>query len=351
MSGTKNKIKTGISGFGRSGKVFHAPIINSCDETILYGINTSNDDARDFIKKNYPHTTVFTSYEDLLNSEIDLIVLPTPNDTHFELAKKALEAGKNVVIDKPMTITSTQASELIKISKEKNLVLSVYHNRRWDTDFLTLKNILSEKRLGTIHEAEINFNRFRDYLKDDWREKAIPGAGILYDLGPHLIDQALNLFGMPVELYADIRKERSEANIEDSFLIILFYQKLKVILKAGMLASYPGPKILVQGSKGAYLKFGLDPQENLLKEGTKPQDLPDHWGKESYEKSPLIINPDGTRQKVIAIPGDYRGYYSNIADAINNNKDLEVSALDGYNTIKIIEAAFKASQEKRTIKL
>ncbi|QCK14242.1 oxidoreductase [Mangrovivirga cuniculi] len=351
MSKGENKIKVGISGFGRSGRVFHAPIINSCGETILSAINTSSEDTREFIKENYPHASVFNSYEDLLNSDIDLVVLPSPNDTHFKLAQKALEAGKNVVIDKPMTVTSTQASELIEISKERKLLLSVYHNRRWDTDFLTLKKVISEKRLGTIHEAEITFNRFRDYLKDDWREKAVPGAGILYDLGPHLIDQALNLFGMPTELYADIRKERPEAIIEDSFLIVLYYPRLKVILKAGMLASYAGPKILIQGSKGAYLKFGLDPQENLLKDGTKPQDLPDLWGKESYEKSPLIINPDGSKQKIIAIPGDYRGYYSNIAHAINNKKDPEVTAFDGYNTIKIIETAFKSSNEKRNIEL
>ncbi|NMM48767.1 oxidoreductase [Marinigracilibium pacificum] len=351
MSQSNETIKVGISGFGMAGSVFHAPIIASCSKTELVAINTSNPQAEHTIKETYPNVNIFQSYEDLLASNVDLIVIPTPNETHFQLAKQALEAGKNVVIDKPMTVTSKEAEELIKLANSKNLVLSVYHNRRWDTDFLTLQKVIKEDRLGNIVDAGISFNRFRDFLKDNWREKDVPGGGILYDLGPHLIDQAVCLFGMPDEVYADIRKQRPEAVVEDRFTIILFYPDKRVTLNAGMLASWQGPKILVQGTKGAYLKYGLDPQEALLKKGKTPADSPSLWGKQSSERQPKIIHPDGTQENLTAIPGDYRGYYSNIATSILEKSTPEVTGIDGLNTIKIIEAAISSSKEKKNISL
>lgn len=337
-------IQVGIIGYGLSGKIFHGAILSTLEMFNIKTIYTKSKVAE--AKGDFPNAQVVDDVNVMFEDEaIDLIVVATPNTSHFQLAKKAILHKKHVVIEKPFTITTHDALTLMDLAKEYDVLLSVYHNRRFDGDFKTVKKIVEEEMVGRIVEFESHFDRFRNTFKDSWREKQLPGSGILYDLGSHLIDQALDIFGLPQEVYADISNQRL-GEVDDAFEIILYYSNLKVILKSSMLVKEPLPRFIISGTEGSYVKFGLDPQEERLKEGERPGE---HWGYESIISYGSLNTH--SRIKIETEPGDYRDYYRNIADAITKDKKLIVTAQHGFNVIRIIEAAIHSNDERRRISI
>lgn len=267
-----NKIRVGLIGFGAGGQIFHAPVLSAVTGLELATIRAARPEQIYAVKEKYPAAAVVATAEEIFNdSTIDLIVITTPNTSHHSLAVQALEAGKHVVVDKPFTIYSKDADELIEIAEKKNLVLSVYHSRRFDSDFFTVKKLIESGMLGELVEIESRYDRFRNYLKtNSWREEEVPGAGILYDLGSHLIDQAQSLFGLPEAITADLRMQRTGGKAVDNFEVIMHYPGLKVTLKAGMLVREPLPRFMLFGIEGTFVKYGLDVQEEALKAGFTP---------------------------------------------------------------------------------
>jgi predicted dehydrogenase len=303
-------------------------------------------------KKQLPGIRVAKSIEELIGADdTELIVITTPNDTHFEYASKALKAGKNVVLEKPFTITSADAEELIRIANNSGKVLSVYQNRRYVSDFLTMRELLEQNMLGDIHEFNATYDRFRPQaVPGAWRETNMPGAGILYDLGPHIIDQALTLFGNPEAITADVRRQRSFTKADDYFNIWLHYGFLKVILHSGMLVREQGPRYMIHGTLGSFIKYGEDPQEEKLRAGELP--LGDTWGLEpesSYGILHTEINGQVVRKTVPSKKGDYGLYYKNIYETIVNGAPLKETPEHGYNTIRIVELALESSAQKKTL--
>lgn len=349
-----NTIKIGLLGFGMAGRVFHAPLIAGIPGLKLSKIRAGRPESIDFAKASYPAAEIVADEASILDDEtIDLVVVATTNDTHFDLAKAALLAGKHVMVEKPFTITSGQADELISIARNNHKVLTVYQNRRWDSDFRTVKKLLDSKMLGRLVEYEAHFDRFRPIpASSTWKEEAQPGTGILYDLGAHLIDQALTLFGMPDEVYADLRTQRGGGKIIDSFDLTLYYKSgLKAILKAGMLVKQSGPRFILSGDRGSFVKYGLDVQEAALKQGFSPTTLA-NWGIEPEEiwgKLDTEVESQRIVGKIQSEPGDYRGLYENVRDAIAGIAELEVKPEQARSTIRMIELAIQSSVEKRRI--
>ncbi len=279
--------------------------------------------------------------EMLADESLELIVITTPNDSHFDYAFRSLEAGKHVVLEKPFTITSEDARKLITQAEKKKRVLSVYQNRRYVSDFLTIRQLLKENKLGEIVEFEAHYDRYRPEQRPNaWREENTPGSGILYDLGAHLIDQAFCLFGLPRFVTADIRIQRPHARTTDYFELWLDYGFTKVILKAGMLVREPGPRYLIHGRLGSFIKSGEDPQEALLRKGILPT-APD-WGQESEDIYGFLhteFNGKIIREKYPSLPGNYGGFYADLYNTIRKGAVLRVKPEHGYNVIRLIELA------------
>jgi scyllo-inositol 2-dehydrogenase (NADP+) len=339
-----NKIKTALVGYGSVAENFHAPLISVCDDLEMVAVVERSQEKS---KIKYPKVQVFKSLDQLLEADAaDLIVIVTPNEYHFSQAKSALHAGKHVVVDKPVTIHSREAQELKELAESKRLVLSVFQNRRLDGDILTIKKILKENMLGRIVHFESHFDRFRPNLVDNWREKEVPGNGITYDLGTHLIDQAVMLFGRPDWIYAEILKQRTNAVADDFFDITMMYEGINVRLTASVLSNAPIPRFLVLGEKGSYAKYGLDVQEKAFKAGQVPEGA--NWGMENSEAWGKLHLENAT----VSYPterGDYRIFYQNMADAIRGKTLPEVKMQEAIDVLKIIEAAFLSNKEGRRI--
>jgi len=336
-------IKVGIIGYGLSGHILHGMILKEMDTFLIKKIYTRNKKNIDVAKKTHPHAEIVSDVDKILkDEEIDVIVICTPNTSHFELASKALLSKKHVVIEKPFTITTHDALRLMDLEHDTHKSIAVYHNRRFDGDYLTLKSLINADKVGRIVEFESHFDRFRNTLKENaWREKDLPGSGMLYDLGSHLIDQALDLFGLPQEVYADISNQR-RGQTDDSFEVILYYSELKVTLKAGMLVNVDIPRFIVHGTGGSYVKYGLDSQEGQLRSGmlTSASD----YG----SNTPGLLNTS----EEVEVPnqnGDYRAFYHNLYDHIINNQPLAISSKDGFNVMRIIEAAQDSQQLHKRI--
>lgn len=344
-------VKLAIVGYGPGGSIYNAPIIGSIKDFQISKILSSSPENMEAAKKDFPEAEVVQDYDNILKDpEIELVVIPLPNHLHMEYAEQALKENKHVVVEKPITPTVVEADYLIQMAKERNLILSVNHNRRWDSDLLTIKKLLEEKTLGDVVEYEAHFDRFRPEIKESWKEeKEVPGSGILYDLGSHLIDQALLLFGIPDEIYADLRVQRENSEVVDNFELILGYPDLKVILKAGMLVREPGPRYRILGRKGSFTKFGMDVQEEKLKKKVKPNKDVD-WGKEPKKIWGTLRNEEG-ETKIASERGDYRRFFQNIYDAIRKGAVLEVRPEEARTVIQLIELAYKSNQEKCAIKV
>ena len=346
-----NPIRTAILSFGMSGKVFHAPFIHLHEGFELYGMWERTKSASSVI---YPGIKIFRSLEELLADEtIELVIVNTPTATHFEYAKKTLEAGKHAVVEKAFTTTVEEAIELKELADKKGLKIAVFQNRRWDSDFKTVRKVIEERWLGEIMEAEIHFDRFKDELSPKaHKETPAPGAGILNDLSPHLIDQALTLFGKPDAVFADIRITRPGSQVDDYFEILLYYPVMRVRLKAGYQVREAFPSYVIHGRNGSFLKSRGDLQEVKLLAGEKPN-LTDWCAEPESEQGLLHTEKDGKviREKIPTLKGNYADYYEGIFQSIRNNQPIQVSATDGIHVMQIIDAAFKSSKERKVIDL
>lgn len=342
------RIKVGLAAFGMSGKVFHAPFISTNPHFELRKIV---ERSKDLSKELYPQAQIVRTFSDLLTDDIDLIVVNTPDSTHYEYCKEALEAGKHVIVEKPFTSTIEQGEELIRLAEKKHLALSVFQNRRWDADFLTVQEIIRKGLLGKLVEYESTFQRYRNFIKPGtWKETGEAGGGLTYNLGSHLIDQALVLFGMPEAVYAETAILRDGGKVDDYFVIRLLYPDIKVNLKASYLMKEPFPRFVLQGTLGSYTKYGVDKQEAALAAGETPDQS--HWGEETEAEWGILnteINGKETRKKYPSLRGNYGEFYENIYKHIKENKPLITDARQVIQVIKIIEAAYKSSKERRVI--
>lgn len=342
-------IRAGVVGFGLGGQVFHAPFLKAIDGLELVAILQRQGDTA---AKAYPGVSIERSMESLLaRQDLELIVISTPPSTHFDLARQALEANKHVVLDKPFVATSDQARQLIELARTKNLVLSVYQNRRWDGDFLTLQQVIASGELGRLVSLDTRFERFHPGVRPKkWQESNLPGNGILLDLGSHLVDQALVQFGTPEAIFADVRYDRDVTDINDAFMIYFFYPRLRVRASATLLACAPGPRFVLNGTMGSYVKYGVDPQEQAMKDGAILGGP--HWGEEpkaNWGKLTTLQDGKAGERTIPTLPGDYRKYYENVRDAILGLASLAVPAEHGWRIIRLMEIAQQSSQERRAI--
>jgi len=341
-------IITALASYGMSGEVFHAPVISAHSGfNLKYILERTKEKSRE----RYPNAIIVKSFEALLsNPSIELIIVNTPNYLHYSMTKDALTAGKHVVVEKPFTVSVEEGVELIELAKEKKLVLGVFHNKRLEGEFKTVSKIIKDNTLGRLELFETHFDRYRPEIgPKKWKEEENPGAGLLYDLGPHMIDQALVLFGMPLAVETDLQIQRKGGKVVDYFNIKLIYQDFVAIVTAGMFAQEPVLKYYIQGEKGTFKKFGNDPQEGLLKMGHSP--LEKNWGVEPEEQWGTVTLNDGLNYKVPTIPGSYLEYYHSIYESIRNGNKLIIEAEEALNTIKIIEAAIESNDKKTEVKL
>ncbi len=344
-------IKTALLSFGMSGKVFHAPFINLHKGFQLMGAWERSKKA---IEEIYPGTLSYSSLEAILaDKSIELVVVNTPNNTHYEYAKAALLAGKNVVVEKAFTTTVQEALELKLLAEKVNKKVSVYQSRRWDSDFKTVKKIKESNLLGDVVEASLYYDRYKPLIgPKQHKETAGPGAGLLNDLGPHLIDMALCLFGMPQALFADIRITRPHSQVDDWFDISLHYTACRVRLKSSIFVREPLPSFVLHGTKGSFIKSRTDVQEANLLAGKQPN-LTD-WGTEPESESGLLhTEKDGViiKEKVPTAQGNYYYYYDGVYKALTEDKPMPVTCDEGINVMTIIEAAIKSNAEKRLVEL
>lgn len=337
-------VKTGLIGYGFAGSTFHAPVLSAVAGLELAAVASSKPEA---VRRDWPDAIVYPDAAQLLaDPAIELVVIAAPNDAHFSLAQAALAAGKHVVVDKPFTVSSAEAESLIAAAARSGKVLSVYHNRRWDADFLTLKSVIDSGALGRVASMESHFDRFRPEIRQRWREQDGPGSGLLYDLGPHMLDQAVQLFGMPQRLFADLASQRDGAQAVDYVHLVLYYGAMRVVLQAGALVQAPTPRFAVHGDKGSFVKFGLDTQEDALKAGGRPGGA--GWGRDPVHGELYL---DGAVQSVTMQDGCYQCYYEGMVEAIRHGAPAPVSAADALATIRLIEAALRSAAEGRVIAL
>lgn len=343
---TKTPIRTGIVGYGFSAKTFHIPFIKTLAEFEVSAMSSTQTQA---VQSSFPQAELYpTANEMIEKSDVDLVIITAPNDVHYSLAKLALENNKHVILEKPFVTKSEQGQALIALANEKGLVLSVYQNRRWDGDFLTVKKLINENKLGKIKYYEAHFDRFRPEIRQRWRETASEGGGILFDLGPHLIDQTLQLFGMPTAITAHCQVMREGSNNVDLFTLTLHYPDKLASLHASLFCAGPNLRFKVQGDLGSYEKMGLDPQEDRLKAGITPSSA--EWADEPPEDYGHFYNGE-TTEVVKTERGGYQHYFLGIADAILHKKQVPVSANQALQSIQLIELALESNATGKTVQV
>lgn len=339
-------INAGLIGYGYAGKTLHAQLLASTPGIQLRTI-VSRDAAK--VKADWPDMQVVAQSDELLaDPSIDLVVIASPNDTHYPLAKAALLAGKHVVIDKPFTLDSREARSLVSLAQEHDLQLSVFHNRRWDADFLTLQQLLHSGELGEVYHLESHFDRFRPEVRDRWREQAVPGSGLWYDLGAHLLDQTLQLFGQPETLWLDLAQQRPGARTDDFFHAVLQYGARRVILHASTQVAAPGARFTVHGSLGSYRKQGLDVQEEQLKSGISPLDS--QFGCDPRPGLLTTVTAQGSReQTIVNQTGNYRAFYLQMVEAIQRGTPVPVNPDEVVGVMELIELGLRSAREGRRL--
>lgn len=339
-------INTAVIGYGYSAKTFHIPFIQALGEFNLAALVTSQPDAA---KQALPDTQCYKNVDELLkDSKVELVIITAPNALHFQLASQCIAAGKHVVVEKPFVTQIAQGQDLINQAKQTGKLLSVFHNRRWDGDFLSLQGLIDSEQLGEIKVFESRFDRFRPQVRQRWREQPGEGAGILYDLGPHLIDQALYLFGFPLAVTARCLASRQNSQACDYFHLNLHYQDKEIILGSSPFCASPPVRFHLQGTKGNYRKSGLDYQEDCLKRGIKP--ATPEWFEAIQEPPGKLFDEEGSHS-ITTQKGNYLGYFKSLADSINNGSKPPVHAQDTLDGLKVIEAAIKSSEQQKTILL
>jgi len=359
--GNPAPIRTAVLGYGFGGRIFHSPFIAAVPGLELAAILQRNGDTA---AAAYPNAHIARSLDEILNDPaIDLVVVTTPNSSHVELATAALKAGKHVVVDKPLAPTSAEARSLIDLAAAQGKVLAPFHNRRYDGDFLTVRKLIAEGIIGRIVQILSHYDRFRPIQRpNSWKELAGPASGNLFDLGPHLIDQAIALFGTPTSITASVRYDRDQTDIDDAADVTFEYtlngHTVRYECHETMLAAEPAPRFRVHGTYGSFIKYGLDPQERALLDGARPPQLGSQqaWLPEpESDWGTLTVATQRTepvqfeRKPYPSVTGDYRLFYANVRDAIHGTAPLAIPAEDAFRTIRLLELALQSSQEKRTI--
>jgi scyllo-inositol 2-dehydrogenase (NADP+) len=348
---SEDVIGVGLVGYGTSGADLHAPLIGAESRLQLRAVVSGRPDR---VHRDLPAVPVVPSAEKLLEDPaIELVVVAAPNSVHHELARAALLAGRHVVVDKPFVVSSADADELIELAERQDRRLSVFHQRRWDSDFLTVQRCVRGGVLGRVGTYIARYDRFSPEPRADrWQEQDRPGAGLLYDLGPHLIDQALTLFGLPETVTADVRAQRPGAVVDDYFHLVLGYGPLRVVLHAGSLVRAPGPRFEVHGDAGSFVKHGLDGQIAALLAGGRPGDP--GWGTESEDRyGTLTTDVDGLPLvgRLASVPGAYESFYREMAASIRGEGPVPVPAGEARDTIEVIECALRSSGDGRVVSL
>ena len=344
-------VRVGLIGFGLAGQAFHAPVIRGVPGMELACILERHGAKA---KEKYPEVRVARTLDEMLSDKtIQLCVVATPNDSHFSYTKACLEAGRDVVVDKPFAPTLGEAEQLVRLAAARGRLVTVYQDRRWDGDFQTVKRLLKSGAVGAVAEYEARFDRFRLESKNVWRERADhPAAGVLWDLGPHLIDQALVLFGEPETIWAAAFCQRQDSKIDDSFDVHMEYSHLRATLRARSIAYAPGPHLLIHGTKGSFVKYGMDPQEEIL----RSENCPDgpawgaDWGEEPEARWGTLSRVGGETSKVKTERGDYRGFYANVRDAMEKGSPLDVTPQQALGTMRGILLAHTSSREGRRVR-
>jgi len=345
-------VRVGLIGFGLAGQAFHAPVIRGVRGMELACVLERHSSRA---KQKYPEVRLARTLDELLSDKsIGLCVVATPNDSHFSYAKACLEAGRDVVVDKPFTPTMAEAEQLVRLASERGRLITVYQDRRWDGAFLTVKKLVASGVLGKVVEYEARFDRFRLEPKPSaWREQAnFPAAGVLWDLGPHLIDGALVLFGEPQSIWASAFCQRPTSQVDDAFDVCMEYPGLRATLRARIIAYAPSHHLLLHGTEGSFAKYGMDPQEEILRSPNCP-DGPawgDDWGKEPEQCWGTLTRVGGETRKVETERGDYRGFYANVRDAIEKRAALDVTPEQAVRTMRALLLAHRSSREGRVVK-
>lgn len=339
-------LNVALVGYGFVGRVFHAPLISAVDGITLHSVVSSKPDV---VHADWPNARVRPDLLGVLaDPAVDLVVLATPNVLHAEQARAALDAGKHVVVDKPFTVTLDEAERVAAHAQRAGRLLSVFHNRRWDSDFLTLRAVIADGSLGNVTHFESHFDRFRPEVRDRWRERAGPGAGLWFDLGPHLLDQALQLFGPPLGIVADLAIQREGGETDDYFHVVLRYHRLRVVLHAATLVPANDLRFAVHGTRGSFVKSGLDAQEEALKAGRVPGS--GDWGVDPRPGTLTLVLGGATSTRMVpGEPGDYRRYYANLRAAIAGTGENPVSAAEGVAVMRLLEAGAESARGRREV--
>ena len=352
---TSRTLRAGLVGYGFAGQTFHAPVLSAVPGLELAAVASSQPQK---VNADWPNAAVVPDVEALVaRPDIDLVVVATPNALHYPVAKAALAAGKHVVVDKPFTLDVAEARDLEALARRNNRVLAVYQNRRFDADYLTLKDVLASGELGRPVYLESHFDRFRPEVRDRWREQKVPGAGLWVDLGAHLVDQAVQLFGKPDSLQLDTAALRDGAQVEDYFHAVLRYESgphapLRVVLHATTLAAHAAPRYIVHGTRGSYIKHGVDPQEDTLRAGQRPPMA--GWGADPQDGELVVPGSDGGEPQRRIWPtraGNYVDYYAAVRDAILGNGPNPVPPEQAVALMELLDIGQQSAAEGRAIRI
>lgn len=352
---TSRTLRAGLVGYGFAGQTFHAPVLSAVPGLELAAVASSQPQK---VNADWPNAAVVPDVEALVaRPDIDLVVVATPNALHYPVAKAALAAGKHVVVDKPFTLDVAEARDLEALARRNNRVLAVYQNRRFDADYLTLKDVLASGELGRPVYLESHFDRFRPEVRDRWREQKVPGAGLWVDLGAHLVDQAVQLFGKPDSLQLDTAALRDGAQVEDYFHAVLRYESgphapLRVVLHATTLAAHAAPRYIVHGTRGSYIKHGVDPQEDALRAGQRPPMA--GWGADPQDGELVVPGSDGGEPQRRVWPtraGNYVDYYAAVRDAILGNGPNPVPPEQAVALMELLDIGQRSAAEGRSIRI
>ena len=344
-------IRTAFASYGMSGLVFHGPFLkfHSGFHVVTILERTKNVSAGLF-----PDIRISRSYDELLrNPEVELVIVNTPDRLHFSMAKEALAAGKHLIVEKPFTMSSAEAKELVELAGQKNLFLTVYQNRRWDGDFMTVKKVIGNKLTGRLIEFESHYDRYRNFIAPGtWKEEDENHAGVLYNLGSHMVDQVVVLFGRPLAVTAHLQIVRDHGRVFDYYDIRLEYSGFATVLKCSYLVREEGPRYIVHGSNGSFLKWGIDPQEEALKQGVMPGG--NSWGAEPEHQWGLLntdLNGLHHKGRIETIPGNYKLFYDNVFEALRLGGEPEVKPVQAVTVIEILEACMESHLSRKTIDL
>ncbi|WP_055590758.1 Gfo/Idh/MocA family oxidoreductase [Streptacidiphilus griseoplanus] len=345
-------LRVGLVGYGLAGSAFHAPLIATTPGMRLEAVVTASPERRAQLHREHPGARAVDTPEQLLDGSVDLVVVASPNRTHVPLARAALDAGLPVVVDKPLAGTAAEAAALADLAEQRGLLLTVFQNRRWDNDFLTVRRLVADGALGRVHRFESRFERWRPQIKAGWRELPDPAeiGGTMYDLGSHLVDQALTLFGPAATVYAEIDAVRTDAAVDDdSFIALTHTSGVRSHLWMSAITAQLGPRLRVLGDRAGYVKYGLDPQEAALRDGRRPGDGAP-WGAEPESAHGLLGTTDGTRP-VPTEAGDYPAFYHGVAAALRDGAPVPVDPRDAVAALAVLEAARRSAATGTTVHL